>query len=417
MSSHVLCCFGEVRSIDKSSRIARQILEEIQSGLLRPGSIVGIGEDAAALRNASAPTLRKVIRRLIAQGALEALPRGGRVPFPKRLERNRIALIRRCDARGKTIHEAERPRRFRRELELQALRMNLSLEIVGYAGEDRFFATDGKLGDWKSVSANKLGMVFSLWDVREDAWLLERAVDSELPTAVWDERPQGGMIFPSPKLRYFETSYSLDAGRNVARHAVESGRTRIAWISPFQGAHWSNARLQGIQEGLDGRAKLVCQAVESQFPLHREPEVESSDFWFDANRMRSHLGAPLEPGIDDIVRRLGILLARRTLCQRLSSLFEDALSSQADAWILANDEVAHLAWDWLLRKGKDVPRDIALAGFDDASHSQERGLTSIHFDEERLAAACLRHLTGPREGSKGDVVQIPPLLMVRRSMR
>lgn len=406
----------EVRPIDKSSRIANQILSEIQTGFLPAGSVVGIGEDAAAKRNASAPTLRKVVRRLIALGHLEALPRGGRVPSPKRPDGNQIALIRRCDTRGKVLQEAERPFRLRRELELQALRQDLSLEVFGYAGEDRFFAADGRVRDWRSVSANRPGFVLSLWDIREEAWLLEMAANSDIPTAVWDERPQGGPVLPSANLRYFETSYSSDAGRRLAKHAVATGRTRIAWISPFQGADWSNARLQGIREGLKGQGELVCQAVESQLPLHREQEVESSDFWFDANRMRSHLGAALEPGIDDIVRRLGILLAGRTLCQRLSGLFEEALRSGADAWILATDEIAHLAWDWLLRKGKDVPRDIALAGFDDTSHSLERGLTSVHFDEERLASACLRHITGPREGARGAVIQIPPLLMVRRSM-
>lgn len=378
--------------------------------------VVGIGEDAAAKRMASAPTLRKAIRNLIGQGHLEALPRGGRVPLPKGDLENGIALVRRCDNRGNLLQDLDRPSRFARALELQALRMDLSVETIGYAGEGRCFGSDGKPRDWSAVCEGKKGIAVSLWDVRDDAWLLDQSAQCGLPTAVWDERPRGGLLLAASNLRYFQTGYSPDAGRRMARIALEAGRSRFAWISPFHGAAWADARLQGIQEGLDGRGELVCTAVESLFTLHRDPEVESSDFWFDAQRMRSHLGAPLESSIDDIVRRLGILLARRTLAQRLSGLFEQALKSQADAWILANDEVAHLAWDWLVRKGKDVPREISLGGFDDLPHSRERGLTSIHFDEERLASACLRHLTGPREGAKDEVVRIPPLAMVRRSM-
>lgn len=406
----------EVQSIDKSSRIAQQILSEIQSGTLRAGAIVGVGEDAAAKRKVSAPTLRKVVRKLIEEGHLEALARGGRVPLPRRIRRNRVALVRWCDARGRVSFEAERLARFRRELELQALRMDLSLETFGYAGEDRFFSPDGKTMDWKSITENKLGLAIALWDIREDTWILEKAASSNLSTSIWDERPHGGSMVRAPNLRYFDTSYSPEAGRRLARHAVESGRKKIAWISPFHGALWSNQRLEGVLDGVKDRGEIVCQAVETQITSHRELEVESSDFWFDAARMKSHVGAPLEAGVDEIVRRLGILLARRTMCQRLSGLFDQALRSDADAWILANDEVAHLAWDWLHRKGKEVPRDLALAGFDDVLQSQDRGLTSIHFDEESLATACLRHMTGPREGGNRVVVRIPPILIARKSM-
>ncbi|HOX51033.1 MAG TPA: substrate-binding domain-containing protein [Fibrobacteria bacterium] len=294
--------------------------------------------------------------------------------------------------------------------------MGLTLDTYGFAGDGRFHTIDGKSVDWSTVCENALGIALSLWDIREESWLLERAAVSGIPTAVWNERPRGGTLLTASNLRYFQTAYSSDSGRKLARIALSAGRSRIAWISPFQGATWAERRLEGIRDALDGRGALVCKATEPLLSVYREPEVESSDFWFDASRMRTHLGASLEPGIDEIVRKLGLLLARRTLCQRLSGLFEQALRSDADAWILANDEVAHLAWDWLQRKGKEVPGDISLAGFDDIHTSRERGLTSIHFDEGRLASACLRHLTGPREGARDEIVQIPCLAMVRRSM-
>lgn len=403
---------GEKES--KGGRLLRKLRGELRDGRMRPGTFLGTGESEALRHGVSAPTWRLVVRSLVDEGWLEPLTRGVRVPVRHRPSA-RIALVRSCDTAGRVPFEAERMARFRRHLELEILRQGCALEVWGYSGEGRLHPPGGEAAEWDRLVRNSHGVVLSLWDVKDDEWILAKAARPGHPVAVWDERPGGGLRPHRSGLQYVDSSQDSGPGGALARHLLSTSGTTIAWVSPFQGSVWSKGRLDGIRHAA-GDA-LVCEAVDTKVTAHSELEGEDPRRWLDVEGLAHHTGRWLQRSLDDVVRQTEVLLQRRHLVERLEPLFQKALESRARAWICANDDVALLAWDWLAARGIEVPRRVMLAGFDDLLCAQERSLTSVYFQEDAVANACVHHLLRPRhlQEEAGAIERIDGIVVPRNS--
>jgi LacI family transcriptional regulator len=88
-----------------------------------------------------------------------------------------------------------------------------------------------------------------------------------------------------------------------------------------------------------------------------------------------------------------------------------------DAIFAANDMMAIGAMDALRASGVDVPKDVAVAGFDDVPISRHLGLTTARVRIDELGAQAIAQLIDVIEGGEDEVIKQlhPPELMVRAS--
>jgi DNA-binding LacI/PurR family transcriptional regulator len=169
-------------------------------------------------------------------------------------------------------------------------------------------------------------------------------------------------------------------GRLAAEHLIGSGRTRFAVVGGPSDAPFGHARLQGFLDGV--RAAGLP-----------EPEVVTADF--------------TRPGGEAAVRAL---LAARP---------------DVDGVFAANDLMADGVSTGLRTAGRDVPRDVAVVGFDDSSVAAQAHppLTTVRQPVEdmaeamaRLLLAALRQAQEPDEGAAaGGSETFMPELVVRAS--
>jgi DNA-binding LacI/PurR family transcriptional regulator len=169
-------------------------------------------------------------------------------------------------------------------------------------------------------------------------------------------------------------------GRLAARHLVATGRTRLAVVAGPSDAPFGHARLQGF----------LAEVRTAGLP---EPEVVSADF--------------TRPGGEAAVRAL---LAARP---------------DVDGVFAANDLMADGVSTALRTAGREVPRDVAVVGFDDSSVAAQAHppLTTVRQPVEdmaeamaRLLLAALRQAPEPDDGTApGGSATFVPELVVRAS--
>jgi DNA-binding LacI/PurR family transcriptional regulator len=168
-------------------------------------------------------------------------------------------------------------------------------------------------------------------------------------------------------------------GRLAAQHLAGSGRTRLAVVAGPSGAPFGHDRLRGFLDGV--RAAGL-----------REPEVVTADF--------------TRPG--------GEAAARALLAGR----------PDVDGVFAANDLMADGVSTALRSAGRDVPRDVAVVGFDDSSVAAQAHppLTTVRQPVEDMAEAmarllltALRQAQVPDDTRTGGSETFMPELVVRAS--
>lgn len=171
---------------------------------------------------------------------------------------------------------------------------------------------------------------------------------------------------------------NVQAARTAVRHLIDLGRTRIAIVGQNPNRGTAAQRLEGYYSAL-------ADAGLSAPPPH-----------YIAPAARYHH----RDGAEAMARLL-------------------ALPEPPDAVFCFNDMLAHGAVRAAAERGYNVPRDIAVVGFDNTEHSEYSlpSLTTIAPDKAALAKAAVELV---HQRANGDVsavrdVQIPFKLQVRES--
>ena len=170
---------------------------------------------------------------------------------------------------------------------------------------------------------------------------------------------------------------NVRAAHTAVRHLVDIGRRRIAVIGQHPTRGTAAQRLAGYRQALD----------EAGLPLRDELVAEA---------LRYHHS----DGASAMARLLG-------------------LAEPPDAVFCFNDMLAQGAVRAVVDRGLDVPRDIAIAGFDNAEYSAYSvpSLTTIAPDKTALAEAAVdlvhRRRTDP--GFPPEDISIPFTLEIRES--
>lgn len=163
----------------------------------------------------------------------------------------------------------------------------------------------------------------------------------------------------------------LGGARQVVEHLVATGRRRIAHIAGPQDTPGGQQRLAGYRAALDG-------AYDPALVVH-----------------------------GDYSRDSGTRAARALL----------AAAPDLDAIFAANDRMAAAAIEVLVDSGRQVPADVAVAGFDDSpvATRTDPTLTTMRQPFDRISREMVRLLLAQIEGEQPGTVILPTELVLRDS--
>lgn len=370
---------------------ADRLCEEIRQGLHPWNTDLPSIKEFATRWKCHPQTAGKALDTAVRTGLLE---RHGRRHRPVLLRpRHKISVptllcIGAADDLGRFRMDTDRESDFWRELGSQAAHAGLSLLRRPWIGERI------------RPESSSVGVVASTWHCQEPALLRQELERLRLPVCLWTEEYTLQETAPrNSRIRFHEQGYHKDVGTSAARHLLELGHSRFAYISPWHASRWSKNRYQGIEEEVEGRGGRVdsfclegISVWDRLAPAFSDPRIGSS---FPSTLVARLVEGSSDPIRDATIRELGMNRIRKDL----SPLLDRALASGATAWIAANDLCALQVMDWLQENGVKVPGEVSLAGFDDTAGALRADLTSYRFASDSMARAMIGQILSSSRGA------------------
>jgi len=162
---------------------------------------------------------------------------------------------------------------------------------------------------------------------------------------------------------------------------------------------------------------LTTKHLIEQHGLRRIAFFGVMDWGEGRARCAGYEQAMREAGLYDPELVLARWQARRAFFERRKRLFSGALG--VDGIVAADDMRAVEVMDGLLRHGIQVPRDVAVVGFDNAWHAQGGlpPLSTVEVPLETVAAQAVRIALARLEGQRvcDDTVSVPVEPVIRQS--
>jgi len=244
-----------------------------------------------------------------------------------------------------------------------------------------------------------------------DDEIMRQLVTMQKPVAVLDGAgifPRDTRAYDTPLVRIFTSSALEQPGKHVATYMLSKGHHHAAYISPFHGDRWSQARYEGAR-------KVFAMAGEGFSLMLFAADHSIKDRYFEAEGRRHSNGHEIEelfslwrariPACFHPETEAHLLRLRRGvyLWGEVRSVLEPLLDKAANdkrisAWIMANDSAARIALQYCLRVNIPVPGRIAIIGLDDVDESRDLRITTYNFNFGAVAAAIVHYLLHPQSG-------------------
>ena len=395
-------------------RLCSDLEARILSGTYPPSSSLPSHKQLQSGYASSHATVKKALQRLCDQRLIVPYGRGFKVRGFSRANGNfSIALIIPFDYSAH-LFWGRQGRDYTRVFELACATLGVGLEVICWkqsAGKTEFMRSSGEPVSLGSAGCNGYVYLVTGQD-DEHAATIDGLLAQGVPVAVLDE--SGEWLCPS-RLRnrkglcIFPIATSSSTGSSMARYLLQLGHQRVAWFSPFHDANWSRERLTGIQTTFSkagfpqGVGPYTFESREWTAAIYKTPPGLRRVIDVFRRSQPPAIIAHLEPAFES-------LLSYHTEGAQIRHLliphFKAALKDRKiTAWICANDFAAAIALDFLKEQGIRVPKQIAVAGFDNDEIAASRRLTSVDFNIPKVVAAALLHLAGPRAtgGTKRDI--------------
>ncbi len=95
------------------------------------------------------------------------------------------------------------------------------------------------------------------------------------------------------------------------------------------------------------------------------------------------------------------------------------LPADMDGMFASNDHLALGAMRWLADHGRDVPREVAMVGFDDIEGAENflPPLTTLRQPHQEVGACAVAHLAELIDGQPAQHALLPPELIIRQSTK
>lgn len=370
--SHPVSVPGIPPRTDRSQDVRDRLVSDLRCGVFHPHRELPSRAALAQIYGTGASRMGLLLGELADEGVLARRGRGFELPPPpRRVDQGTVLVATRCDRHGMLLLDTERQTDFVKSVHREGREQGLRIVVVGWcqdAAQGVFLDQDGAPVDLRRIPGLLLGCLVSTWLVREPRELLTRLRALRVPVSVWWEHPREE--FPgssgSPNgLVGFDISFGSSSGIAVGRHLRSRGEGPVAFVSPFHGSAWSQARLDGLREGLRG----------SGIPL----EAFVDDTWGSA---WEHHQA--EGGVARGERRIRAIL--RGFLVRLDSRTHPV-------WVAVNDHVASMSIELLREAGLPRPRIVS---FDNTSASDAHQFDSFEFHTDGMVRQMLYHVLHPK---------------------
>ncbi|MBD3239226.1 MAG: GntR family transcriptional regulator [Chitinivibrionales bacterium] len=427
--SHRLTWLSTVRGpADHQPRwraILEQIAAAIGAGEFRPGSRLPTCKELQARFGGGYRSVSRACRELQREGVLVGSGRGWAVSRPQEHTRSgRIVLCARHGTMDRLVGFTPRTAEYLRALESECSKRAVSLEL--YALKE---ISPRSFRQWQNSRGVTLGCVAWMLGMQphERNELAAGAASMRIPLVYYDEYSALALptrLLRSPLVHCISLQPNEDAGRSVAGELVRLGHRSVCCFdlretSPIFG------RIQGIRRfydelGRGGEVQLYArkhfdvQAVRSGLDCPLDAETAARLF---PNHQRLH-----PQRVQRMTAECDGLGVQEVVIDRLTGLFAQALAEvpEATAWVCAADDLAVYACHYLRQKGKRIPDDVSVVGFDNSRDALVMGLTSYAFDVQHAALATIDAVLGPtftRPARAGGRFVVEGHLHVRQSLR
>ncbi len=410
----------------KTQELLRRVRGDILNQTFARGSRLPALKILQDRYQVSYPTIKKVLQILVQQGELKQNKKQYLVAcrFSPRPWRLKVLIITAADRMGTLNIQSEQEQSFFRAIWSESMRRKLDCSFVGLHEDGAFPSLIDPHTGKEMVSCKPdgcAGYVVIARHLQDYRRCLDLLALKNLPVAVWYDAPKDESISsPGGKVTLFEVGFSTQAGSHTARHLIERGHRRIAYISPFHNSAWSQARLDGLKKEFE--RSCIPDGVHA-YTL----DTFSNDWSFmDIVYRRNHPSA-FPHGLKQMLCKEVLtkvpaaefermkVLRDNLIMEKSIPLLEAALADRSStAWVCANDLCAIMYLDWLQRHGVRVPGDLCLAGYDNTFEALQRGLTSYDFNFSGMAGVMLEYIL-EKGDSNLNKIQIPGEIVCRRT--
>ncbi|MEU9700513.1 LacI family DNA-binding transcriptional regulator [Streptomyces sp. NPDC047981] len=255
---------------------------------------------------------------------------------------------------------------------------------------DPFFgrAVEGALGFLRARAIHPVLLLAESGAAREQvvAYLRQGSADGALVVSVQTDDPLAGML--------------AEAGVPAVHFARPAGPARSSHVDVDNAG---GGRLAGAHLLARGRSRIATICGPPGLPAARE-------------RLRGFREALREAGIGDVPTAEGCFTVESGAAAAARLLAEHP---HLDGVFAANDLMARGACQYLRERGRSVPGDVSVVGFDDSSAAVacRPTLTTVRQPVERMAAAMAQLLTEHLQGTRTAPASLvfEPELVVRES--
>jgi DNA-binding LacI/PurR family transcriptional regulator/DNA-binding transcriptional regulator YhcF (GntR family) len=324
---------------------------------------------------------------------------------------------------------------------------------------------------------NITGFIINLWKPSTQAhwqqWLdlFEFLARQNIPIIIIDQ--EGDITFPSHFLRSVNIRVlriaAIRAGTMMAEILLRCGYRHAAFLSHDLSAYWVRSRFQGFKKhfesfggagavvefyslgdapdlndltraamGLNStQMKALFKAGYSREQLDALVHKMAAPEWAKLKAMlpenrnaaavkayAAFLAHPKRQGLDPryydaLFQALWTIASTEAMEFGREILFKKVFaSSSAEVWVTSDDQTAYSALAFLEKKGRKVPADIAVTGFDDWRESLGYGLTTYNFNMLGIVQQALRMIVDKSFlKSKPAICEVDGYVVERRTTR
>lgn len=366
-----------------AATLADHLEQELREGRYRFGQALPSPKELGRRHGLHPATVRKSLGLLQGRRLVERQGRSWTVVRPSVRTAHQTPVLL-ClgspDPQGRLRLESDREWDFWRDLQAEAIHCGLV---------PRIHAWNGSL---PRSEAPVLGAIVSTWHLPDSIPVLDALQRAKIPAAVWIVNED---LLPGPRyqrsrgLWFHDLANGEGAGATMGQYVSTLGHRSIAWINPFQGSSWARNRLAGLEAALskDTPIHLATGSWISEWDIQVEVDADP------LIRARMDLsGLDLEQESMRLRRPLVEAITYQRAMERFGPCLQEALDSGATLWVAASDLVASWCLRWLRNRGLHVPRDLALASFDDTRLASQEDLTSLRFEVQGMARAMVRQI-------------------------
>ncbi len=427
-------------------RLKIQIEKDIFNGFFVPGEAMPSLRDLQKSYAVSYKTLRKAMEAIAAESVVVPHKKTYLVPHLRRAH-GTLVFISAPEAASKIICGGYPVTEFLSTLRREGGKSMINVVVIPF-DPDRRKAVFGNQLTALQEKHSVLGYI--LWS----SMLPERKLDQALQTLREVQRPEAKPGSLDKPVAVVDTTWDMAitnalhhqadlagwafriftvagllAGRQVGQYLLKLGHRKIAFLSYCHKELWSQYRFRGLLQSFQGAGfgegvrKFVIEEVDDRFHALPGPN-ELEEF---RKQVDIFLAASLEAGQgyyasyaqEQMTGSVWNFIHQLKMAARIEPILTAALLEPGlTACVGANDRMALLARDHLIKKGVRIPRDMSVLGFDDSKAATDNDISSYSFTFSEIARKILTHVLSPRQrahSQEGNAVECEGLLIERGS--